>query len=173
MYFSTPAIFSAHLSRRVENHVHMIVRQDEAAGVVIRRYVERDRAHAVRQDGGHEAATPGQDDLESRMGSPATIGERTIAPTNSLIASGRSLFLTRAELADAAGQVCQPRSPSLITCPVLRSALATRTSVVASGGGGGGGAGAGVRLPLASMAAIPPAASAMTKTMMRERLIFL
>jgi hypothetical protein len=61
----------------------------------------------------------------------------------------------------------------LITCPVLRSALATRTSVVASGGGGGGGAGAGVRLPLASMAAIPPAASAMTKTMMRERLIFL
>jgi len=59
----------------------------------------------------------------------------------------------------------------LITCPVLRSALATRTSVVASGGGGGG-AGAGVRLPLA-MAAIPPAASAMTKTMMRERLIFL
>jgi hypothetical protein len=52
--------------------------------------------------------------------------------------------------------------------------LATRTSVVASGGGGGGGgAGAGARLPLASMAAIPPAASAMTKTMMRERLIFL
>jgi hypothetical protein len=108
------------------------------------------------------------------MGSPATIGERTIAPTNSLIASGRSLFLTRAELDDVAGHVCQPRSPSLITCPVLRSALATRTSVVASGGGGsGGGAGAGVRLPLASMAAIPPAASAMTKTMMRERLIFL
>src|SRR5271165_6578625 len=97
----------------------------------------------------------GDTTLESRMGSPATIGERTIAPTNSLIASGRSLFLTRAELDDVAGQVCQPRSPSLITCPVLRSALATRTSVVASGGGGGG-AGAGVRLPLASMAAIPP-----------------
>src|SRR5215831_14166115 len=87
--------------------------------------------------------------LESRIGSPATIGERTIAPLNSLIASGRSLFLTKAELADAAGQVRQPRSLSLIACPVLRSVLATRTSVVASGGGGGAGGGAGVRLPLA------------------------
>ena len=53
--------------------------------------------------------------LESRMGSPAETGVRTIAPTKSLMASGRSVFLMKFELAEAAGQVCQPISPSPTT----------------------------------------------------------
>ena len=39
------------------------------------------------------------------MGSPAETGVRTMAPTKSLIASGRSLFLTKFEFAESAGQV--------------------------------------------------------------------
>src|SRR5262249_26565113 len=42
-----------------EDYVDMIVLQDEAAGVVIRRDVERDRAHAMRENGGHEATALG------------------------------------------------------------------------------------------------------------------
>ena len=50
--------------------------------------------------------------LESRIGSPAATGVRTIAPTKSLMASGRSVFLMKLAVAAAAGQVCQPTSPS-------------------------------------------------------------
>ena len=63
MNFSTPPAFSAALSWRVSSDVDVIVRQDEAAGSGVRRYVERYGAHAVRQDGGHEAAALGDDDL--------------------------------------------------------------------------------------------------------------
>ena len=50
--------------------------------------------------------------MGSRIGSPAAMDERTMAPTKSLMASGRSLFLMKIALAEAAGQVCQPMSPA-------------------------------------------------------------
>ena len=112
--------------------------------------------------------------LGSRIGSPATRDERTMAPTKSLIASGRSVFLMKVALAEAAGQVCQPMSPAPTTWPVLRSVLATSTSTVASGGGGGTALGAsGCRRPLASMAATPPAARATPSTIRRAAFITL
>ena len=77
------------------------------------------------------------------MGSPAEMGERTIAPTKSLIASGRSVCLTKLDPAEAAGHVCQPISAASIVLPVSRSDLAIRTSTVARGGASG------FRLPLA------------------------
>ena len=129
MNFSTPVDLLRRLVAARQDHVDMVVRQDEAAGAGFRRHVHRYRAHAVRQDRGHEAAALGHRRPWSRgWARPPPSASATTAPTKSLIASGRSLFLTRAELADAAGQVCQPTSPSLITCPVLRSVLATRTS---------------------------------------------
>ena len=88
--------------------------------------------------------------LLSRIGSPAATGLRTIAPTKSLMASGRSDFLMKLELAASAGQVCQPTSRSPTTWPTPRSDLATSTSTVASGGGAGAGfGGSGARVPLA------------------------
>ena len=41
-------------------------------------------------------------------------GMRTTAPTNWFMASGRSVFFTKLELAAACGQSCQPTSPSAI-----------------------------------------------------------
>ena len=77
------------------------------------------------------------------------------------MASGRSVFLMKFELAAAAGQVCQPISPSPITWPRVEIGLGDQHSTVASGGGGALPLGAsGCRLPLASMAATPPAARA-------------
>src|SRR5208282_5501335 len=99
---------------------------------------------------------------------------RTMAPTKSLMASGRSVFLMKVALAEAAGQVSQPMSPAPTTWPVLRSVLATSTSTVASGGGGGTALGAsGCRRPFASMAAAPPAARATPSTIRRAAFITL
>ena len=50
---------SAFFSRLVENDVDPVVRQDKAAGAGLRRDFGRDRAHAGRQDRGHEAGTVG------------------------------------------------------------------------------------------------------------------
>ena len=46
-----------------EDDVDAVVRQDEAAGAGLRRDFGRDRAHAGRQDGGHEAGAVGPDQL--------------------------------------------------------------------------------------------------------------
>ena len=91
--------------------------------------------------------------LGSRIGSPATTGVRTMAPTKSLMASGRSGFLMKLELAAAAGQVCQPTSLGRRQLGRYRDRSwrpAPRRSRAAAAAAAALGA-SGARLPLASI----------------------
>src|SRR6266850_7700313 len=82
------------------------------------------------------------------------------------MASGVPLLRMNCELADSAGHVCQRRSwldtvlPSPMSLPAMRTST---VSICATGAGAGGGAS---DRP-ASKAAMPPAAIAMIRTMMR------
>src|SRR5262249_53445883 len=97
-----------------QHHVDVIVGQDEAASAGIGCHVQRYRTHPA---GRIAAMKPplALTTLLSRIGSPAATGLRTMAPTKSLMASGRSDFLMKLELAASAGQVCQPTSCSPTT----------------------------------------------------------
>ena len=105
-----------------QHNINMVVRQNETAGVGVGRNIERKCAR--RPCGRIVAMKPrplAATTLESRIGSPSKTGVRTMAPTKSLIASGRSVFLITFDPVEAAGQVCQPTSPSVITWAVSRS----------------------------------------------------
>jgi hypothetical protein len=106
------------------------------------------------------------------MGSPLATDTRTMAPTNSLMAFGRSVFLMNAEFAAAVGQVCHPTSMLPINCPLARSVFATSTSTVSIGATAAL-TGSGSWPPRASNAATPPAASATPRTTRRAAFITL
>src|SRR6478735_7188780 len=104
----------------------------------------------------------------SRIGSPAMNGERAMEPVISLMASALLARLMKLPLAVAAGQVCHCRSSGLTDWPRPISDLATRTSTVGSWATGATATGVLLLLdPLARYAAMPPAPSAMIRTIIR------
>src|SRR5690348_2446024 len=109
--------------------------------------------------------------LDSRIGSPAAIGERAIEPAISRAALGRSFRLMKPEPAEAAGHTCHFTFCADNLWPRPTSPLATRTSAVSIlATGAGGSAAFGLERP-ASTAARPPAATATTRTAIRAAFI--
>jgi hypothetical protein len=99
-----------------QHDVHAVIRQDETAGARLGRTTAAARipfaGTAARKPDPFAKTTWGP-----RIGSPASIATRTIAPLNLLSASGCSDFLMKPGLAASVGHVCQPISWPSITWP--------------------------------------------------------
>ena len=129
---------------------------------------DRHRAHAGRQDGRHEAAAIGLDQLlapDRLAGQEGVAGHRA----RRLLDRARCVArLMKPGGTASAGQGCQRRSPARNVWPSGRSPAATSTSLMATVVAGGTGAGAGGGAPRPIMrAAAPPERIAIPRTARR------
>ena len=166
VWTSTPAAFSASLSRRLRiTSTWSFGRMKPPAPVSGEISVEM-----ARMPAGRIAAMKPEPlalmSLASRIGSPATNGVRAIEPANCWTASGLSLLRMKFGPAAAVGQVCHLMSAGATTWPMPISAEATRISTVSITAMGAG-AGAAFSDLLARKAASPPAPTATTRTRIR------
>ncbi len=93
----------------------MVVRQDEAAGAGLRRNLRRDRAHAGRQDRGHEAGALGVDQL----GLADRLAARRRARARSSPASSSIAFGPVALADEIAGRRRSPARPAIAISPAV------------------------------------------------------